>query len=304
MTDGKKLATGIVSDIEDVCGVVMPISSHDGCDERHWTEVREIIFDAVQTAGMHPKMVSDDIDSGVIHKRIVQNLYDNRIVVCDISGRNPNVMLELGMRLAFDKPVIIVKDDRTAYSFDTSPIQHIGYPRDLRFQSILSFKKQLTEKISQLKAAENHNSFLKSFGPFVVAKLEEQTGTQLDVVLDEIATLKLIMRRISDVPVRRERFDVTSKNLEIRANPVKDSPDAIGLCIKGHQNRIALFRTALSRSADAIELKSESLNENHSHITVESASLPRQDFLRILKDLSQEHDAQFRLSSRITDDED
>jgi hypothetical protein len=34
--------------------------------------------------------------------------------------KNPNVMFELGMRLAFDKPAIIIKDNRTNYSFDTA----------------------------------------------------------------------------------------------------------------------------------------------------------------------------------------
>jgi len=32
-------------------------------------------------------------------------------------------MFELGLRLAFDKPAIIVKDDNTSYSFDTAPIE-------------------------------------------------------------------------------------------------------------------------------------------------------------------------------------
>jgi hypothetical protein len=53
-----------------------------------------------------------------------------------VSGKNPNVMFELGIRLAFDKATIIIKDDKTDYSFDTSVIQHIPYPRDLRHNQI------------------------------------------------------------------------------------------------------------------------------------------------------------------------
>jgi hypothetical protein len=70
---------------------------------------------------------ADDI--GVIQKRIVQNLYSSDVIVCDVSGKNPNVMFELGMRLAFDKPTLIVKDDKTDYSFDTGIIEHVPYPR-------------------------------------------------------------------------------------------------------------------------------------------------------------------------------
>jgi hypothetical protein len=35
-------------------------------------------------------------------------------------------MFELGMRLAFDKPTVIIKDDKTDYMFDTGIIEHVG----------------------------------------------------------------------------------------------------------------------------------------------------------------------------------
>ncbi|VXB67125.1 RNA helicase [Chryseobacterium sp. 8AT] len=141
------------------CGVIMPISQIDGCSESHWSDVMEIISTCVTEAGFEANIVSNADDVGVIHKRIVQNLYDNPIVICDVSCRNPNVMFELGMRLAFDKPTIIIKDDKTSYSFDTSSIEHIEYPRDLRFNKIQEFKIKLTEKIKSTykKSSEDPN---------------------------------------------------------------------------------------------------------------------------------------------------
>lgn len=130
-----------------ICGVVMPISSIDGCAETHWSEVRVILEEAIDQAGFEPNIVSNSDDVGIIQKRIIQNLYENPVVVCDVSGKNPNVMFELGLRLAFDKPTIIVKDDKTAYSFDTSPIEHLEYPRDLRFGKIVELKEKLADKI-------------------------------------------------------------------------------------------------------------------------------------------------------------
>lgn len=114
----------------DICGVVMPISAIDGLSEAHWADVLGMISEAASKAGFIANLVSNADDVGVIQKRIIQNLYDNAIVVCDVSGKNPNVMFELGMRLAFNKPTIIVKDDKTSYSFDTSPIEHVSYPRE------------------------------------------------------------------------------------------------------------------------------------------------------------------------------
>ncbi|MBL1267462.1 MAG: hypothetical protein COA87_006875 [Halomonas sp.] len=128
------------------CGIVMPIAEIEGLDAEHWTEVKSILQEAITDAEFNGDLVSFSPDVAVIHKNIVRNLYDNPIVVCDVSAKNPNVMFELGMRLAFDKPTIIVKDDLTDYSFDTSPIEHLEYPRDLRFYKIQDFKKSLLRK--------------------------------------------------------------------------------------------------------------------------------------------------------------
>jgi hypothetical protein len=132
------------------CGLVMPISTVDGCPAEHWSDVKAIITESIEGIAdpkFTVKLVSDADDVGVIQKRIVQNVYSSDVVVCDVSGKNPNVMFELGMRLAFDKPTVIVKDDKTDYSFDTGIIEHVGYPRNLRFNRMVTFKSLLAEKV-------------------------------------------------------------------------------------------------------------------------------------------------------------
>lgn len=182
------------------CGIVMPISPIDGCDENHWANVREILGDAIRDAGYEPNLVSAADEIGVIQKRIVQNLYENPIVVCDVSGKNPNVMLELGMRLAFDKPVIIVKDDKTTYSFDTAPIEHLGYPRDLRYQTIVDFKDSLSNKITNTVAASQnggHTTFLGHFGQFKVAKIDTQEVTPDKFILSQLQDIRDEIRNLA-----------------------------------------------------------------------------------------------------------
>jgi hypothetical protein len=184
---------------EIYCGLVMPISSIDGCNEQHWSDVKEILTEAVEGAGFKANLVSYADDVGVIQKRIIQNLYENPIVVCDVSGKNPNVMFELGMRLAFDKPTIIVKDEKTSYSFDTSPIEHLEYPRDLRFTKIVEFKESLKEKIkATLKKSEadpSYTTFLKHFGTFTVAKLDTKEVSKEDFIIEELRDLKKTVQR-------------------------------------------------------------------------------------------------------------
>lgn len=183
-----------------VCGVVMPISAIDGCTESHWSDVLDILSESIDEAGFDSNIVSNADDVGIIHKRIIQNLYDNPVVVCDVSGKNPNVMFELGLRLAFDKPTIIVKDDKTSYSFDTSAIEHLEYPRDLRFTRIVEFKEKLTEKIratyEKATTDANYTTFLKHFGEFTVAKLDKKEVSGQEFILEELKGLRASIGRL------------------------------------------------------------------------------------------------------------
>jgi len=168
------------------CGIIMPISEIDGISEKHWVEVFNILSEAVDTAGFRADMVSSTDEVGIIQQTIIQNLYDNPIVVCDVSAKIPNVMFELGMRLAFDKPTVIVKDDKTPYTFDTSVIQHLSYPRDLHYHQIMDFKSQLAAKIKNTyKRAESdpeYTTFLKHFGEFKVAKIDQTEVSAQDYI--------------------------------------------------------------------------------------------------------------------------
>ena len=178
----------------------MPISAIDGCSREHWKEVKDIISEAINAAGYEPNLVSNADDSGIIQQRIIQYIYSNDIVVCDVSGKNPNVMFELGMRLAFDKPTIIIIDDKTDYSFDTSPIEHLSYPRDLKYYDILNFKEQLKTKIiatvNKAKNDPNYTTFLKNFGEFEVAHVEKKAGSIDDVILSKLDKLSQQVQRL------------------------------------------------------------------------------------------------------------
>ena len=190
------------------CGIIMPISAIDNCSEQHWIDVKNILIDTIHSAGFEANLVSNADDVGIIQKRIIQNIYDNPIIVCDVSGKNPNVMFELGMRLAFDKPVIIIKDNITSYSFDTSPIEHLTYPRDLRFNKIVEFKKELKEKIigtyQKSQSDPSYTTFLKNFGRFTVAKLATTEVSQNEFLMEEIQELKSLIIKTSqrNIPLR------------------------------------------------------------------------------------------------------
>jgi len=203
MTEKKIKISETVSEKPLTCGLIMPISSIDNCSSEHWIEVKCIITEAIEAITdlrFTVKIVSDADDVGVIQKRIVQNIYSSDIVICDVSCKNPNVMFELGMRLAFDKPTVIIKDDKTDYAFDTGIIEHVPYPRDLRFSRIVTFKTSLAEKVlATYRAAlkdPNHSTFLKNFGKFQVANLEETTIPANELVIEMLTDLQTDVLRL------------------------------------------------------------------------------------------------------------
>lgn len=178
----------------------MPIAAMGDYSEQHWLDVREILEQSIASAGFFPNIVSDADEIGVIQKRIVENLYENPIVVCDLSGKNPNVMFELGLRLAFDKPTIIVKDHLTSYSFDTGLIEHLTYPRDLHHKGIEGFKKNLAGKLKHtLHAArtdKEFSPFLKHFGTYRIAKLNDRDATSMDLINEQLGQLKSMLSSV------------------------------------------------------------------------------------------------------------
>ena len=179
------------------CGIVMPIGALSDYSKQHWTDVYAIHCDAISTAGFEPRMVSDSDDVGVIHKRIIQNLYENEMIVCDVSGKNANVMFELGLRLAFDKPTIVVIDDATSYSFDTSPIEHLSYRRDLRYAETCQFKETLGDKVAATFAAASgdpsYTTFLGHFGPLTAVTLETEEVSGAEYVLSELREIRRLV---------------------------------------------------------------------------------------------------------------
>lgn len=244
------------------CGIIMPISVIDGCDEEHWREVLSILNEAIKDANFEPNLVSEAEDIGLIHKRIVQNIYNNKIVVCDVSGKNPNVMFELGMRLSFDKPTIIIKDDKTNYSFDTGVIEHLEYPRDLRYSKILSFKEHLKSKLiatyQMAEADPEYSTFLKSFGQFKIAQIETKEVSSQTYILESLEELKRevrVLRRMSVKPESTRKRERLSVDFHIKSSKVtalmRETEEGI-VVIKGSQ---AVKDTSESISPGWLELR-------------------------------------------------
>jgi hypothetical protein len=101
------------------CFVIMPFSER--LSERSkgfFDEVFEsLIKPAAEAAGFDVQTANKD-GSDVIQSTIINELMDAELVIADLTDHNPNVLFELGFRMAQEKPVAIIKTNDTGGIFD------------------------------------------------------------------------------------------------------------------------------------------------------------------------------------------
>lgn len=206
MSDSKGKNTEKKED-QKVCGIIMPISPTSGYPPNQWSDVLHILTNALSKTNFTAKLVSEELATGLIMERIVTNIYNNEMIICDVSSNNPNVLFELGMRLAFDKPVVVIKDERTVFNFDTGGIEHINYPVSLRYQDINNFSAELVEKLEatyEQSKDPNFSPFLKSFGRTIKPGIiERKEITEGKFILEELEKMNMKINSLSSIDIRR-----------------------------------------------------------------------------------------------------
>ncbi len=80
-----------------------------------------------------------------IDQSVLEHVQSSDLVIADVSGNNPNVMFELGYRIALDKPYIIIAQDVNELPFDISGIRTLFY--ETLAPNILEFNAQLEHTV-------------------------------------------------------------------------------------------------------------------------------------------------------------
>lgn len=135
-------------DMDKRCFVIMPISDQGDYPEGHFTKVYEQIFKpAIVEAGFEPYRVDENKICDSIINKIFEAVQNCPMALCDLSNRNPNVLYELGLRQAYDKPVVLVQDEKTERIFDVSGINTVGYKSMRLYEDVIDARKKIVEAI-------------------------------------------------------------------------------------------------------------------------------------------------------------
>jgi hypoxanthine phosphoribosyltransferase len=144
------------------CFVIMPSGNHKeykgGKIESDFIFEKIIVPSVERALGKDVEIIkeTDNLDSGAINRSIVTHTATADFVIVDITGNNPNVFFELGMRYVF-KPstTILLKQKKVYIPFDISNYRCIEYGSKY-------FDPEIAiNKISEALEKANNDSFSK-----------------------------------------------------------------------------------------------------------------------------------------------
>jgi hypothetical protein len=149
--------------VKPECFVVMPISDPEGYETGHFQHVfDDVIAPACETAGYRPVRADQIRETNLIHLDVLQRLLESPMVLCDLSSRNPNVLFELGLRQAFDRPVVLVQELGTPKIFDIAPLRFTEYRRARVYHEVLEDQRKIVESICATRDAFQNGTGVNS----------------------------------------------------------------------------------------------------------------------------------------------
>lgn len=218
----------------------MPISDPDGYDKGHFQHVYDdIIKPAVQKSNFSPYRVDEAKGTNLIHVEILKELIDAPIAICDLSSRNPNVLFELGIRQAFDKPVVLIQESGTPRIFDISGLRCIDYSKNMKYHEVIHAQnlifEAINETIKNVGDKSNMNSIVKllAIEPAKIPSLDSTNKSQIEFgvlqsQIQEIRHLLLSSPQLNRDNLRQD-YSLYRKKLDSLSSRVYRTPiDASG----------------------------------------------------------------------------
>ncbi len=118
----KKVSKGVSVQATDTCFVMMPFANPLGS---YYGSVYE---PAIKKAGLRAVRADADIyGTGKIIDQIWDGINSARVLVAELTNRNPNVLYELGLAHALKKPVVLVSSNEGDVPFDVKHVRVIYY---------------------------------------------------------------------------------------------------------------------------------------------------------------------------------
>jgi hypothetical protein len=107
--------------IINTCFVVMPFQT------LFESEYEKVIKPAIESAGLVCVRGDEIYTRQTIVEDIWRSMRRARVVVAELSGRNPNVMYEIGLAHAIGKPIVLITRNEDDVPFDLRALRYVFY---------------------------------------------------------------------------------------------------------------------------------------------------------------------------------
>lgn len=118
-------SSALLSSTSNLCFVLMPFG--EPFDEIY----RHLISPGILQAGLKPMRADGIFTPGSIMEQIRSAIQQSRVCIVDLTGRNPNVLYELGIAQTLGKPTILLSQDISDVPFDIRHLRVIQYSTEL-----------------------------------------------------------------------------------------------------------------------------------------------------------------------------
>lgn len=103
------------------------------------------IQSAVSSIGLEPMRADNFWEHHYVIQDIVNLIARARVVICDLSNRNPNVFYEAGIAHALGKEVILIAQSEDDVPFDLRHLRYVKYLNNA--QGLTSLSKAIASRI-------------------------------------------------------------------------------------------------------------------------------------------------------------
>ncbi|GMB70627.1 hypothetical protein ACIPTR_20350 [Pectobacterium sp. CHL-2024] len=201
------------------CFVIMPIADVPSYDTGHFTRVYHHIIKPACDLANFEAIRADDINSShMIVVDILKKIVECDIAICDLSSRNPNVLYELGLRQAFNKKTVLIKDNKTENIFDVQGFRYAQYDSNLRVDNVNSQVVKISEALKETINSKSDINSVVQLLQIEPANIESKTKlTEGDTyLLNAINEIKSIIEKNSPKNLEgRETFQYKKSALKL-----------------------------------------------------------------------------------------
>lgn len=238
----------------------MPFTDPEGYEKGHFKKIYDQIFvPAIELAEYTPCRVDESGSSSSIQIKLLKELLDAPLVLCDLSSRNPNVLYELGLRQAFDKPVVLVQEIGTPRIFDINDITTTNYRPGRLFDEVMDDRESIKKAIIDTAADQSKTNSVMNLLKMTSAKFDEKEvpteqriSFYLEKIMDRLSALENTTNDKIAIEAETVQLKELRKCIQDTYNAAANSSEGTLADIEKFKKQLYIYRFSLDNYRNQI----------------------------------------------------